>query len=136
MTDIIVDFSEQAEREYLWQQMRRLRGKQRITIKRYREKRTDRQNRFYHPCFVAPFAEFLREQGENISNDDAHEMLKIKFLSVTVEDDKAGTLTYTRSTTDLDKAEFNDYLDRVAKWLNDMFGIEVPEPEVYHWKGK
>ena len=92
MIDIVIDFSDEAERQMLWPQLRRLRGKQRLTIQKYRKRRTDRQNRFYWPCFVHPFGDFLREQGEDLTDDDAHEMLKLKFLRVVVNDARAGEL--------------------------------------------
>ncbi len=130
-TDIIIDFNEERERAMLYAKMRGLRGKHRITIAKYRRKRSDRQNRYYWPAFVAPFGQFLRDQGEPITNDMAHEMLKLKFLKVVVPDDKAGKLECTRSTTDLDRQEFNQYLDRCAHFLNTMFGIVIPEPDVY-----
>jgi len=132
--DIIVDFNDEKERAFLYSKLRVLRGKHRVTVKKYRRKRTDRQNRYYHPCFVVPFARFLRDQGENVTNDQAHEMLKLKFLRVVVKDGRAGALECTRSTTDLSVDEFNEYLDRCALWLNDMFGIEVPDPSIYHWQ--
>jgi hypothetical protein len=80
---------------------------------------------------VHPFAEFLREQGENVTDDDAHQILKTKFLRVVVQDEKAGWLEYTRSTTSLNTDEFNDYLDRCSAWLFDMFGIQTPDADVY-----
>ena len=135
MLDIVIDFNNENERAILYSKMRGLRGKNRITIAKYRRKRSDRQNAFYWPCFVAPFGEFLREQGENVTDDDAHEMLKMKFLRVAVQDAKAGQLERTRSTTTLDTQEFNDYLDRASHWLNEMFGIVTPEPDVYHFTG-
>ena len=115
----------------LWSQMRSLRGKHRISVKQYRAKRTDRQNRFYWPCFVVPFGRFLREQGEAITDDDAHEMLKLKFLRIVVQDARAGDLECTRSTTTLTKEEFNEYLDRCGMFLSQMFGIQIPEPSIY-----
>ena len=134
MIDIVIDFSDDAERQMLWPKLRGLRGKNRITIQKYRKRRTDRQNRFYWPCFVHPLGEFLREQGEDLTDEDAHEILKLKFLRVVDNDDRAGELQCTRSTTKLDVAEFNDYLDRCAMWLNEMFGIIVPDPSIYHFK--
>lgn len=131
MPDVIIDFNSEAERSFLWSKLRGLRGKYRVTVKRYRANRSDRQNRYYWPCFVHPFGQFLREQGEAITDDDAHEMLKLKFLRVVVQDDKAGPLECAKSTSRLDKAEFNEYLDRCSHWLNQMFGIVTPEPEIY-----
>ena len=134
-TDLVVDFDNEAERNLLWSKLRGLRGKQRITVKQYRRKRSDIQNSYYWPCFVDPFGQFLRDQGETITNDDAHEMLKLKFLGVVVQDAKAGKLECSRSTTTLDWQEFNDYLDRCSHWLNEMFGIVTPEPVIYRFKG-
>jgi len=130
--DIIIDFSSEPERKLLYNELRKARGKNRITISKYRKRRSDNQNRFYWSCFVHPFGEFLREQGENLTDDDAHEMLKMKFLRVVIHDDKAGDLECARSTTKLDVAEYNDYLDRCSHFLNEMFGIVTPEPAIYH----
>jgi hypothetical protein len=130
--DIIIDFSNESERKLLYNELRKARGKNRITISKYRRRRSDRQNRFYWPCAVVPFAEFLREQGEPITNEMAHEMLKMKFLPVVVQDAKAGDLRCTRSTTELDTQEFNAYLDHVSKFLHDFFGIVTPEPDIFH----
>ena len=134
MQDIIVNFNDEKERAFLWSKLRGLRGKQRVVVKRYRANRSDRQNRFYWPCFVVPFGQFLRDQGENVTNDDAHEMLKAKFLRVVIHDDKAGPLECFRSTADLNKSEFNEYLDRCSIWLGEMCGIVTPEPDIYQWK--
>ena len=135
MLDIIIDFDDEKERAMLYSKMRGLRGKNRITIAKYRRRRTDRQNRFYWPAFVEPFAQFLRDQGEPITNEMAHEMLKLKFLRVVVPDAKAGDLECSRSTTTLTTDEFNEYLDRCSQWLNEMFGIVTPEPAIYRFKG-
>ena len=134
-TDLVVDFDNEAERNLLWSKLRSLRGKHRITVKQYRRKRSDRQNRFYWPAFVHPFGQFLRDQGELIDDDMAHEMLKLKFLGIVVQDAKAGKLECARSTTTLTTAEFNEYLDRCSHFLNTMFGIVTPEPAIYHFKG-
>ena len=134
MTDLVVDFDDEAERKHLWEALRGLRGKNRITVKKYRPRRTDRQNRYYWPAFVHPFGQFLRDQGEEITDDDAHEILKMKFLRIVVQDAKAGPLECGRSTTALDVDEFNEYLDRCSHFLNEMFGIVTPEPEVYRTK--
>lgn len=134
-TEYIIDFNNNAERDGFVIALRRLRGRHRISIVKHRRRRTDRQNRYYWPVFVKSFGDFLREQGENVTDDQAHEMLKHKFLRQTWIDGRTGeALDYTRSTTALDVAEFNQYLDSVALWLADMFGIIVPSPDEYHEK--
>ncbi len=133
MAERIVDMSNAVHAAAFLNELKRLRGMYRVDIKRFRQRRSDRQNRYYWPCFVQPFAGFLRDQGENVTADQCHEMLRHKFLCRSVTDHKTGeALEFTASTTLLDTAEFNDYLDRCAHWLADMFGIIVPDPAAYH----
>jgi len=129
----IINFDEAKDRRRLYGVLKRQRGKCRVEICKYRRRRSDRQNRFYWPCFVHPFASFLREQGEAITDEDAHEILKHRFLRREVVDDKTGeVMPYTKSTTELTTTEFNQYLDLCAAWLNDMFGFVMPDPQDYH----
>lgn len=112
-----------------------MQGTWRVEMCRYRPRRTDRQNRYYWPCFVKPFADYLVEQGNEFDDaeDSAHEILKREFLSSTVTDRKSGQVfTFQRSTTKLTTVEFNAYLDRCARMLAEECGIVVPEPNVFH----
>lgn len=132
MPEAIIDMSNARESSQFLNGLRRLRGKHRFEFVRYRPRRSDRQNKYYWPCFVVPFADFLRDQGEQVTDLQAHELLKHKFLRQTVVDKRTGeAMDYTRSTTELDTAEFNRFLDDCAAWLADMFGIIVPEPDAY-----
>ena len=108
--------------------LRRLRGKYRIKITKYRLKRSDKQNKRYWAAIVAQFADWLREQGNEFTNLQAHELLKYRFLRKTFVDTKTGeALDYTRSTTELDTAEFNQFMDAAENWLAEFCGIIVPE---------
>lgn len=133
MQELIINFNRDEERQGLWRALRRLRGTHRLEISQYRKRRSDRQNRYYWPVFCKLLSDFMREQGENISPDDAHEIFKHKFLRREIIDEKTGeVIAYTASTTKLSTVEFNEYLDQIAYWLNDMFGLVVPEPTMYH----
>ena len=116
--------------------MQGMRGVRRISIMQFRPRRSDRQNRYYWPCFVNELGKYLREQGQPITDEEAHELLKVKFLRRPVYSPSTGELLgyAIRSTTDLTTAEFNSYLDHCAAWLLDMFGIVVPDPSEYHEK--
>jgi hypothetical protein len=129
----IIDMDNAREKGLILNQIRGLRGFYRVEITRYRRRRTDRQNRYYWPCFVQPFADFLRSQGETVSNAECHELLKYKFLRATTINRCTGEiLERVRSTTDLDTREFNTYLEQCAQWLAEQFGIVVPEPQLWH----
>lgn len=133
MTEVIVNFNEEREVADILSRFAKLRkkGKFRITVCQHRPRRSDAQNRYYHPCFVKLLADYLREQGEQITDDYAHEILKHKFLRRCVVDKNTGEeIWFTGSTRKLTTVEFNEYLERCAQWLSEM-GLVVPEPSVW-----
>ena len=126
--EYFVDFDQDKDRNVFAAALRRLRGMYRIEVTKYRPRRTDQQNRRYWPAIVAPFADWLREQGNEFTNLQAHELLKYRFLRKTFVDTKTGeALDYTRSTTELDTAEFKHFMDAAENWLAEFCGIIVPE---------
>lgn len=132
---IIDDLSKPELKSRLVKQIWALQGIWRVEACRYRPRRSDRQNRWYHPCFVAPFAEYLLEQGNQFASphEAAHGILKREFLTVRVADKRTGVVReYVRSTTELTTLEFNRYLDECAELLARECGIIVPEPNIYH----
>lgn len=131
--ELTVNMSNPPEKHQLLERLRSLQGEYRVDILRHRKRRSDRQNRYYWPCFVQVFGDFLRAQGEEITDDEVHTLFKAKFLRTTVVNRDTGEVVgqKIRSTTDLDTEEFNDYLENVAKWLAENVGIIVPPPDVY-----
>lgn len=133
MSEHIVNLSDTKQLVLMLDHLRQLSGPHRITIVKHRSRRSDRQNRYYWPCFVQVFGDFLRSQGDTYTDDDVHGMFKHKFLKKTAIDKSTGEVLgdYTRSTTDLTTSDFNEYLDNIAAWLGG-FGIRLPEPGEYH----
>lgn len=130
--DMIIDMSNPAEKRSILERVRGLVGMWRIEICKYRKRRTDRQNRYYWPCFVQPFGDYLRGQGHEFTDQMAHAVLKEMFLKRSVMDQNTGELyEYTMSTTELSTVEFNEYLDKCAAFFAMDCGIIVPEPNVY-----
>jgi hypothetical protein len=132
MTELVINFSEPREMALILAKLRELRGLHRITVCAHRKRRSDRQNRYYWPCFVQPFAEFLNGQGEAVTDLEAHEILKTRFNSKTITDKRTGeAMDFPTTTTTLTTVEFNQYLDKCAVFLLDFAGIVVPEPSIY-----
>ena len=133
MDERILNLSDPKQKAELYGLIGGLRGPHRVSWCRHRPRRTDRQNRYYWPCFVKPFGDFLREQGEMVTDDEAHELMKAKFLRRSVVNPATGEVIgeTVPSTTALDTSEFNVYLEQCAYWLADMFHIVVPEPDVW-----
>jgi hypothetical protein len=130
----VIDFDEPREKAAYIHHVRTLTGRVRVEETRYRPRRSDRQNRYYWPCFVEPFSDWLAvEWGAPVTPEHAHAILKTRYLTARVTNPDTGeSLEYVRSTTELDTAEFNQYLDNVASFLAETCGFEVPEPSIYH----
>jgi len=129
----IEDLSNAASMNRVIAHIRQLKGMHRIEICKYRPRRTDRQNRYYWPCFVKKFAEYLIAEGNELSDPEefAHGVFRERFLTVWIDDPTLGRLSRVRSTTELNTVEFNEFLDHCAAMLADV-GITVDEPGVYH----
>ena len=132
--DIIDDMSNPRVKAKVIAQVGALQGTWRISLRRYRPRRSDRQQRYYFPCFCEPFGEYLVEQGNELSDpkEAAHEIFKRMFLTVSAKDKKTGQVfDFVRSTTTLTTVEFNEYLEKCAKMLAEDCGIVVPEPSIW-----
>lgn len=129
----VLDLSDPLQKERLLDQLSLLQGRWRIEWVRYRPRRSDRQNRYYWPCFVEPFAQWISAKyGETIAPEQAHRVLKNRFLRRQVIDRETGeVLEWVGSTASLDTAQFNHYLDRVAGFLAEFCEIDVPPPRLY-----
>ena len=113
-------------------------GKYRLELVNHRPRRSDRQNRYLWPCVVVPFAEWLSEQqGERVSQETAHAILKDTFLRVPLTnangeplfDMRGDPMMQTRSSADLNTAEFAEYVDNCRNLMADLCGIVVPDPD-------
>lgn len=132
--NIIDDMSNPRIKSRVIAQIGALQGIWRVELCRYRPRRTDRQARYYFPCFCSPFGEYLKEQGNDFADakDAAHEILKARFLKVQIFDKETGQrFVFVRSTTSLNTVEFNEYLDKCAAMLASECSIIVPEPSIY-----
>jgi hypothetical protein len=134
MPERIVNMSDSREAAQFLNELRRLKGPHRFDWRRFRPRRSDRQNAYFHPCFCQPFADFLTDQGQPTTMLEAKELLKYKFLRRTKADPLTGEMIeYVGRTRDLDVAEFNELLDQCDAWLSG-FGIRIPDPADYHVK--
>lgn len=134
MSEHFVNFHDQRQKHLFIAQIRELDGPHRVTVVKMRKRRSDRQNRYYWPCFVQIFGDYLRAQGEHYTDQHIHEMFKLKFLRKSHINKETGEVIadYTLSTTELNTKEFNEYLDSIAAWLAQTFQIVVPEASEYH----
>ena len=89
------------------------------------------QNAFYWAVCVPMIKDGLRDMGyDEIKNDNqAHEILKARFLKKTVGNPETSmTLETIRSTTELTKLEFCEYIEEIQKFGSEFLGIMIPNP--------
>lgn len=90
-----------------------------ITLKKYRKKRTDQQNRYFYGVVVKVIAEEL-----GYSPKEMAKIIKGQFL-VTRGDDGFPRVW---STTELNTKRFEEFLEAVRRHYSSEFGIYVPLP--------
>jgi hypothetical protein len=119
--EALLNLSDERVKATLLNRIRLASGPHRVSIARWRPRRSDGQNRLYWVSVVHPFGEFLREHGNDYTDDDAHALLKTKFLSRTWVDPATGeVVNFTGSTTKLTTEDFSTYIEQCSAWLAEL----------------
>ena len=108
--------------------MRELEGKRvEITIKEYKNTRSNRANRYYWSVVIPSVFEAFAENGIKLVNQQqAHEMMRRKFLMEEVEINRKPFMI-PKSTTEMKIDEFSNYIFVVVEYLRDFYNYTVPE---------
>jgi hypothetical protein len=136
--ELILDCDDVTDVAEFVQRLKRASGKWRIKMNRARPGRTYQQLKYYWAAHMTILFDHLnkagwkREDGTAGTKEDLHEMMKEKFLRVALVDGNGEVFGYrTRSTGELSVVEMMDFMENVAGWIADQFGIRVPPPEIY-----
>jgi hypothetical protein len=128
MREVLLNLDHEPTRRTLMNKISLARGPHRVTVVRWKPRRSDGQNRLYWVSIVHPFGEFLREHGNEYTDDEAHEMLKHKFLKRSAANPATGEeLEFTATTTKLTTEDFSEYLEQCSAWLAEL-GVFVSAP--------
>ena len=98
-----------------------------ITIKK-KNKRSTPQNSYYHGVVVAEVRHGLLEIGYQMTADETHEFLKQKFNSTQIITKDGLVIDVPRSTTELNKSEFSEYVERIARFASEYLSVVIPLP--------
>lgn len=91
-----------------------------------RDKRSNQQNRYWWQLMTI----LEKEHPGAMRKEEWHEVCKYKFLKRERVDESTGEiLEYLKSTTDLNKKEFNELIEQLQIWASMTFGINLPDPE-------
>ena len=133
---LVVNLSDAAVKRALMSEIGRMSGPYEISIKAIKRTRSLDSNRYYFAAVVGPFRDWLREvYGDNqISTEQAHEMLKVKILGLDEKqiEGTAETVTIIPRSKTLNAEEFSNYVEKCIHWLSTFCGVEIVPSEYFH----
>jgi len=127
----ILDFSDPGHKRMALALVRGLEGLHWFEVRRCKSQRSLDQNAYMWAEVLPAIARGISQQwGETVTAEEAHEFCKSRFLSRPIVDRRTGELKgYTRpSTSDLDTAEFAEYLDKLILFAAEYLNTEVKPP--------
>jgi hypothetical protein len=102
-----------------------------VTIEKSKRKRSNPQNAYYWGVVVNIVYKGLIDAGyerEKLSSDVVHDFLKSKFLKKDVVNNNGEYIEVVRSSTDLTRSEFMDFLSDVQRWSSEFLHVTIPNP--------
>lgn len=105
-------------------------GKQ-VSVKFIRKgsKRTSPQNRYLFGVVYKTIQIRLHELGHiGLDVEDVHTIMKLKFNHETILAESGEYLEVPKTTSDLTKTEFSEYIDQIREWALDFLDIYIPGP--------
>lgn len=101
-----------------------------ITIQKQKKTRSNPQNAFYYGVVVPIMQQCLKDAGYLMTNEQIHEMLKLRFLkeSILVNEQTGEYLERIKSTTELSTIEFMEYILEIQKFAVEYFNTVIPDP--------
>jgi hypothetical protein len=118
-----------ANKERLIEWCRQNPGKQvKIKVERQSARRSLKQNAYYHSAVVEVVREGLLNLGYSLSHDATHYFLKERFNPIEIPGKDGLVITVPGSTTELNKVEFGEYIERIAQFAAEYLGVEIQAP--------
>ena len=94
-----------------------------------KNKRSLQQNAYWWGVVVAMVHEGLRDMGNDVSLQETHEFLKMKFNTKSIVNTIVGEVSeIPKSTTGLSKVEFNELIERVQQFAAEYLNLNIPSP--------
>ena len=92
-----------------------------VIIKLQSKGRSDNQNAYYWAVVIGLIAENCGYR-QSWEHEEVHSKLKDMFLP------RHGQLNITRSTSDLNTVEFEEYLSKIRQWASEYLSLYIPLP--------
>lgn len=97
-----------------------------VKFERRGSKRSLPQNAYYHSVVVTSVKMGLLEIGYSLSHDETHYFLKQKFNSIQIPNKDGEVIEVPGTTTEMNKVQFSEYIERIAQWAAEYLSIEIP----------
>lgn len=89
-----------------------------VVVRKHKAKRSNNQNNYYFGVVCKILGDYF-----GYDENEMHDALKYKFLRKGAAD-----LETVQSTTKMNTAEFEEYLEKVRRWAAMEYGVVVPLP--------
>ena len=101
-----------------------------LILKSKKKQRSIPQNRYYFGVVVPIVFHALRDAGFNEikTKEDAHDILKLKFLKTTINSESGEFIERIKSTTELSTSQFMDFIAELQIWASEFLGVNIPSP--------
>lgn len=123
MIDLLINFDREEDKKKLFSVLKNLKGSFAVALKKNRAQRTLQQSRYYWGVVLSYLAE---ETG--YTKDEAHQLMQRMFLKYVKDVSDGRSETFVRSTTSLNTAEMNDYIEQIRIFAVSELGVYIPEP--------
>jgi hypothetical protein len=101
-----------------------------LTIQKAKKRRSSPQNAFYYSVCIVIMQQCLKDAGYLMTNEQTHEMLKLRFLkeSILINEQTGEYIERIKSTTELTTIEFMDYILQIQNFASEYFNTQIPNP--------
>lgn len=101
-----------------------------ITFEKIKKKRSNQQNAFYWGIVIVIIKSCLKSTGNNLSENDVHDLLRLKFLkeTIAIKEDTGEVIERVKSTTELSTSQFMDYIAEIQQFAAEYFDVIIPDP--------
>lgn len=134
-----VDLANANAKRELLAEIGRFTGLYEIKCKPVRLTRSSQANRYWHGVVVRSFREFMATQGQHFTHDQCHAYLRDRFIErpPLIDPNTGEVIDYMpASSARLDSTEFFNFVESVRFWMEDQFGVVVPDPPARPEEGR
>lgn len=101
-----------------------------ISFEKPKKQRSNQQNAFYWGIVIVIIKSCLKSTGNNLSDNDVHDLLRLKFLkeTISIKEETGEVIERVKSTTELTTSQFMDYIAEIQQFAAEYFDVIIPDP--------